>query len=232
MAGYPTGVPGLIPSSSEVSARWSRDHPWAAVYTFFMEREALSYPAGRLFFGTDTRLLTRALDAIRDVPEGGAALDIPCGGGVALRGLEGAGSVRFVAADISPAMLDRTESVARARGLPNVETRLADVEAMPFEDGEFDLVLSFAGLHCFPNPEVAVHEIARVTKPGGRFTGSFFANDSGARYALARAGGRAMGLLGPSATFGEVERWLDEAGFGDGHVEQSGALGYFTARRR
>src|SRR5205085_6039494 len=113
----------------------------------------------------------------------------------------------------------------------NVETRLADVEAMPFEDGEFDLVLSFAGLHCFPHPEVAVHEIARVVKPGGRFTGSFFANDSGTRFALARAGGRAIGLLGPSATFGEVERWLEESGFTGADVEQSGALGYFSAIR-
>ena len=42
---------------ADVSANWARGHPWAAVYDFFVEREALSRPAGLLLFGTDTRLL-------------------------------------------------------------------------------------------------------------------------------------------------------------------------------
>src|SRR5258708_624972 len=61
------------------------DHPWASVYDFFVEREALSRLLGRLLFGTDARLLYDQLDAIAAVPDGGSILDIPCGGGVRAR---------------------------------------------------------------------------------------------------------------------------------------------------
>src|SRR6266849_10159279 len=106
------------------------DHPWARVYDFFVEREALSRPIGWLLFGTDTRLLYDQLDAIGRVQDGGSILDIPCGGGVALRGLRPEQDVRYVAADISEAMLERTARVAADRGLAQVQYETADVEAL------------------------------------------------------------------------------------------------------
>jgi SAM-dependent methyltransferase len=214
-----------------VSANWRRGHPWAAVYDFFVEREALSRPAGKLLFGTDTKLLYEHMRAVDDVPDGGAVLDIPCGGGVALRALRPEHRIRYVAADIAPAMLQRTEEVARSRGLPQVETRIADAEDMPFADGEFDLCLSFAGLHCFPHPDVAAREIGRVVKPGGRFVGSVFLVDGGLRYEPLVVAGRLAGVLGPSGGMGDLERWLDDAGFADSSIERSGAIAYFDARR-
>ena len=45
---------------------------------------------------------------------------------------------------------------------------LADVGGCPFADGEFDLVVSFTGLHCFPDPHRAVAEMARVLHAGRR----------------------------------------------------------------
>ena len=52
---------------------------------------------------------------------------------------------------------------ARRRGWPSqVVPRIADVGALPFADGEFDLVVTFTGLHCFPDPRRAVAELARV----------------------------------------------------------------------
>ena len=216
---------------SGVSANWRRGHPWAAVYDFFVEREALSRPAGKLLFGTDTGLLYDEMRAVDDVPDGGAVLDVPCGGGVALRALRPGRRVRYVAADIAPAMLERTEQVARARGLDQVETRLADAEDMPFADGDFDLCLSFAGLHCVPHPGVATAEIARVLKPGGRFVGSVFLVDGGLRYRPMVVLGRAAGVMGPSGGFADLERWLDDAGFADTTIERSGAIAYFDATR-
>src|SRR3954447_24302099 len=113
---------------SGVSANWRRGHPWAAVYDFVVERESLSRPIGQLLFGTDTKLLYERMRAVDDVPAGGSVLDIPCGGGVALRALAPGDDVRYVAADIAPAMLRRTHEVARKRGLDQVETRIADAE--------------------------------------------------------------------------------------------------------
>jgi SAM-dependent methyltransferase len=215
---------------SGVSANWARGHPWAAVYDFFVEREALSRPAGRVLFGTDTRLLYDRMRAVDDVPDGGAILDIPCGGGVALRALRPERDVRYVAADIAPDMLARTAEVAGRRGLGQVETAEEDVEGLSFGDAEFDLVMSFAGLHCFPNPDVACREIARVLKRGGTFVGSVFLTDGGVRYQPMVLFGRAAGVMGPSGGRGDLERWLRDAGLREIEVERSGAIAYFRAR--
>ncbi|MEA2450808.1 MAG: hypothetical protein QOG63_2740 [Thermoleophilaceae bacterium] len=217
---------------SGVSANWARGHPWAAVYDFFVEREALSRPAGQLLFGTDTRLLYDGMQAVDEVPDGGAILDIPCGGGVALRAVRPEHDFHYVAADIAPAMLERTEQVARSRGLGSVvETAKEDVEGLSFEDDSFDLVLSFAGLHCFPHPDVACREIARVLRPGGSFVGSVFLTDGGIRYQPMVTFGRLAGVMGPSGGRADLERWLRDAGLGDVDIERSGAIAYFRARR-
>jgi SAM-dependent methyltransferase len=216
---------------SGVSANWRRGHPWAAVYDFFVERETLSRPVGKLVFGTDTGLLYDEMRAVEDVPEGGSILDIPCGGGVALRALARDRDVRYVAADIAPAMLARTRQVARERRLDQVETRIADAEDMPFADAEFDLCMSFAGLHCFPHPDMATREVARVLKPGGRFVGSVFLVDGSIRYLPMVVLGRVAGVMGPSGGMADLRRWFDEAGFADAQIERSGAIAYFSAPR-
>jgi ubiquinone/menaquinone biosynthesis C-methylase UbiE len=213
------------------SKAWEAGHPWASVYDFFVERESLARVAGWLAFGTDTSLLYSAIDAVGELPDGSAVLDIPTGGGVALRGLRPGQRIRYVAADIAPEMLARTEQVARERGLDQVEVQSADVEKLPFEDGEFDLVQSFAGLHCFPNPRKAVLEIARVVRPGGRFAGSVFLTDTGLRYKPAIIGGRLSGVMGPSGSRADLDRWLHDAGFRNVRIEVSGAIGYFSARK-
>jgi SAM-dependent methyltransferase len=219
--------------SADVSQLWRRNHPWAAVYDFVIERERLAAPLGRLLFGTDiARLYEAAETALGGLADGASVLDIPCGGGVALRGLDPGRHVRYVAADIAPAMLDRARREAAARGLHQVELVEADVEALPFADGEFDLCLTFTGLHCFPHPRVAVTELARCTAPGGRIVGSWLANDTGAVYEPSRRLGRVAGLLGPSCSIGELTGWLAAAGVGEILVQRSGALAYFTARRK
>ena len=182
-------------------------------------------------FDTDIRLLYRAIERIGDMPDGSDILDVPCGSGVALRGLRPSQKVRYVAGDIAAAMLDRTEREARRLGLPQVELRRADIERLPFDDGEFDLCVSFTGLHCFPDPRRAVFELARVTKPGGAISGSWVPTDTGARHMPARTLGRASGLMGPSATRPDVLAWLREAGYEDVEVVSSGGLAYFTGRR-
>jgi SAM-dependent methyltransferase len=202
------------------------------VYDFFVERETLARVAGRVAFGTDTSLLYDGIDAVGELPAGSAVLDIPVGGGVALRGLRRGQGLRYVAADISPDMLERTERVARELGVDDqVELREADVERLPFDDGEFDLVQSYAGLHCFPNPRKAVLEIARVLKRGGQFTGSVFLTDRGLRYQPAIIGGRIGGVMGPSGTHADLDAWLHDAGLQDVRIKLSGAIAYFSATK-
>lgn len=215
----------------DVSEVWRRGHPWAAVYDFAVEREALRRPLGRLVFGTDTRELFAGLDRLAALPPGAAVLDVPSGGGVALRALHPDAPVRYVAADISATMLRRTMGEAARRGLGQVRAARIDMQRMPFGDAAFDLCLSYAGLHCVPDPAAAVREVARCLRPGGRFEGTVFLVDTGPRYTPLRVAARAMGVLGPSGGADDLRGWLSDAGLTDVEVRRLGAMGRFSARR-
>lgn len=210
---------------------WQRGHPWAAVYDFIVEHERVGHGLARLGAGTDFGLLVAAAQAIGRLPDGSAVLDVPCGGGVALRGLRPEQDITYTAVDISEAMLARTRRSAARRGLRQVATVAADVGDLPFADAAYDLAVSFTGLHCFPDPRRAILELGRCVRPGGALTGSSLLSDNGLRYAPMRVGGRAMGLLGPGLSEAGLRRGLAEAGFGSVGVSRSGALSYFDARR-
>ncbi|CAB4720563.1 unannotated protein [freshwater metagenome] len=207
---------------------WSDDPLWATFYDWTVEHPL---PGRALWFAglqSDLRRLYAATDEISEQQPGARILDVPCGGGVALRGLRSAQGVEYVAADISQTMLDRTMESARERGVEHLVTpAIADVGDLPFDDASFDLVVSFTGLHCFPDPEAAVEQMCRVLRPGGAITGSAVLNDTGLRFELVRRGGRVAGLLGPGCTGEEVILWLTRAGVVDVTLEVSGAIGYF-----
>lgn len=74
---------------------------------------------------------------------------------------------RVIATDVTPEMLAETRRLADERGIANVETRIADAEALPFADASVDLVTCRLAFHHFPHPAVAMREFARVLKPGG-----------------------------------------------------------------
>ena len=142
---------------------WGEDPLWATFYDWTVEHPQAGGMLWRAGIGSDLRRLYAAAAEIGRQPAGSSVLDVPCGGGVALRGLRTGQGVRYVAADISRTMLERTMAVATRRQVAaQVEPVLADVAALPFADAEFDLVVSFTGLHCFPDPHQAVREMGRV----------------------------------------------------------------------
>lgn len=211
---------------------WSDDPLWGTFYDWTVEHPLAGGLLWKLGIGSSLDLLYAAAAEIGTLPAGSAVLDVPSGGGVALRGLREGQDLRYVAVDISAKMLDRTMAAARERGVADqVEPTPADVGALPFSDDAFDLVVSFTGLHCFPDPHRAVREMCRVLKPGGVITGSALLRDTGIRYEPLRRVGRAAGLLGPMCTTTEVRDWLREAGCTDVTLTISGAIGYFRAVR-
>ncbi|MDO8213053.1 class I SAM-dependent methyltransferase [Conexibacter sp. CPCC 206217] len=68
--------------------------------------------------------------------------------------------------DISPGMIETLRGNAERLGL-DVETAVAGADALPFEDGSFDLVLGHAVLHHLPDLARAFAEFDRVLRPGG-----------------------------------------------------------------
>jgi ubiquinone/menaquinone biosynthesis C-methylase UbiE len=93
-------------------------------------------------------------------------LDLGCGAGhTALAVAPHAASVTAV--DVTPEMLTVAAALAAERGIENVTFRPADVAALPFDDASFDLVTSRVSAHHYADPIAAVHEAARVLRPGG-----------------------------------------------------------------
>lgn len=72
----------------------------------------------------------------------------------------------IVASDLNATMLDAAATLGTARP---VEWRLADAQALPFDDESFDLVACQFGAMFFPDKPGAYAEIRRVLRPGGVF---------------------------------------------------------------
>jgi len=211
---------------------WEDDPAWASIYDWMVEHPRVGGTLWRIGLGSDLGELHRATAEIGRLPVGASVLDVPCGGGVALRGIQPGQDLHYVAADIAPAMLERTMAAARRRGVDGqVVPTVADVHALQFGDGEFDLVVSFTGLHCFPRPKDAVNELARVTRPGGALTGSTLLSNLTVRGIPLMIAGRIAGLLGPGVSAAELPLWLAEAGFSEVVIRRSGPMAYFHAVR-
>jgi SAM-dependent methyltransferase len=207
---------------------WAEDPPWATVYDWSVEHPLVGGLGWRVAVGSELTRLYAATAEIGTLPAGSVVLDVPCGGGVALRGLRAGQGATYLAVDIAQAMLDRTMVAARRRGVADqVVPRLADVGALPFDDGSVDLVVTFTGLHCFPDPRRAVAEMARVLRSGGVVTGSMLATDTGVRFEPIRRAGRRARLLGPMCSRAEVVTWFGAGGVPDLRVTTSGAIAYF-----
>ena len=76
-------------------------------------------------------------------------------------------SCQLTAVDVSPAML----TIARKRAMRlgrHVTFQVMDVEHLAFPDHSFDTVIDTLAVCTFPHPVVALGEMARVCKPGGR----------------------------------------------------------------
>ncbi|MFG1608754.1 methyltransferase domain-containing protein [Actinoplanes sp. NPDC049265] len=104
-----------------------------------------------------------SFDGVREVLDAGAGVGrftVPVAGRVA---------GRVVATDLFPGML-------RAIGSP-VKRCVADIQALPFTAGRFDLVLANHVLYHLPDIDLGVRELARVTSPAGTLVATTNADD-------------------------------------------------------
>jgi SAM-dependent methyltransferase len=215
----------------DLRERWRTGWLEATAYDSVIEHEHLARLLGRLIWGIDTSGFYRELARLADEPDGIKILDIPCGGGVAFRGLRPEQRVRYTAADLSPLMLRRARAEAERRHLDWIEFAEADVEVLPFEEASLDLCITYTGLHCFPHPAAALAEIARVLRPGGRVRGTCLVKGGGARQDLFVRFAQARRIFGPCGTQDELESWLMAAGISKVLTRRDGAVAYFSGIR-
>lgn len=125
------------------------------------------------FAGTAARVAEHARRQVDTVREGLIAFVGPAGGERAVDVGTGAGTLALalaplvrevVAVDLVPELLE----AARPSAPANVTFVEGDAVHLPFERGEFDLACSRRTIHHLARPELAIAELTRVTKPGGR----------------------------------------------------------------
>ena len=116
--------------------------------------------------GTTLQIVGETLCEAADLRSGQRVLDVAAGNGNATL----AAARRWcdvTSTDYVPALLDAGRRRAEAEGLP-IRFQQADVEALPFPDGSFDVVLSSFGVMFTPNHARAASELLRVCRAGGK----------------------------------------------------------------
>jgi SAM-dependent methyltransferase len=99
------------------------------------------------------------------IEPGMTVLDVAAGtGNAAIPAAQRGASV--TASDLTPELLEAGRQRADAEGV-ELEWVEGDAEALPFEDGSFDVVLSAIGAMFAPRHQDAADELVRVCRPGG-----------------------------------------------------------------
>jgi SAM-dependent methyltransferase len=94
---------------------------------------------------------------------GDTVLDLAAGTGDVTEALAQSG-VHVISTDVSPVMVE----AARRRGLPDVDHRVMDMQAIDLPDSSVDGVVSRYGYMLVPDPALALRDARRVLRPGGR----------------------------------------------------------------
>ncbi|MFC1711520.1 arsenite methyltransferase [Patescibacteria group bacterium] len=136
-----------------------------------------------------SRKIGYSKEEMNQVPAG-SNLGLGCGNPVAITSLKlgevvldlgsGAGFDAFLAVsrvgkkgkvigvDMTDEMLEKARENAKKNNFNNVEFRKGDIEDLPVEDNEVDVVISNCVINLAPDKEKVFRETYRVLKPGGR----------------------------------------------------------------
>jgi SAM-dependent methyltransferase len=100
------------------------------------------------------------------ISAGDRVLDVAAGSGNAAIPAARTGAT-VVASDLTPELLERGRELATAEGV-SLEWEEGDAEALPYDDGSFDAVISCVGVMFAPFHQASADELVRVTRSGGR----------------------------------------------------------------
>jgi arsenite methyltransferase len=108
--------------------------------------------------------------SLGELRPGEHVVDVGCGAGIdSLIAADMVGPAgQVVGVDMTPAMLRKARRSAAEAGKSNVEFREGYGESLPLPDAWADVVISNGVLNLMPDKSIALSEMARVLKPGGR----------------------------------------------------------------
>ena len=112
----------------------------------------------------DDRVTSLAIEKL--LPSNLTVADIGCGtGSLTFELARFAGKV--IGVDLSNEMLRRARALAKERAIRNVEFRQGDIFKLPLDSAGIDAVFCVMVMHFLPDPQSAIAELCRITRPGG-----------------------------------------------------------------
>jgi SAM-dependent methyltransferase len=157
-------------------------------------------------FGADLPTYATAVSEAK-LPPGGVVIDVGCGTGRALPALRDAVGPEgvVIGLDLTPQMLGVAQEHGRDQ---HAHLLVADARQLPFADASVDAVFAAGLIMHLPDTDAGLHQLARVTRPGGRLV---LFHPSG-RVALAARHGRTLSDDEPLSE-GPLRRSTDHTGW-------------------
>jgi ubiquinone/menaquinone biosynthesis C-methylase UbiE len=172
---------------------------------------------------------------------GPAHLEVACGTGTLLKMMKGwrrrrrLAPSRIVGVDYAASMLAGAR--ARFKGDAEIELVHADAADLPFDDNAFDTANIANAVHCLPDVDAALREVARVLKPGGTLAANVLLYPRGPwplgwiAERINRWGMR-KGILHTPYEEQDIRRRVESAGFVVSQAEVSGNCYNLLATKR
>ncbi len=216
-----------------------------AVHTHDGQSQVIHWPrrynwlVSIIMLGREGKLRRQMLD-LAEMRQGGAVLDVGCGTGTLLLAAAERVGPSGVLHGIDPSgeMVAHAKREAEARQVP-IDVVKGSADSLPYSEASIDTVFCTLVLHHLPKPmqAVAIREMRRVLRPGGRVA----IVDLQRPKSIARAFTAAMSLITLLHSLGsgtsrfdvlEFEPLLTELGFEDitHHSFGSGAIGALVGR--
>jgi arsenite methyltransferase len=114
---------------------------------------------------------------------------------------------RAIGIDMTPAMIERAQTNAKAAGYENVEFLLSTIDQIPLPDTSVDCVISNCVLNLAPDKPAVFREIARVLKPGGRVAVSDIALKHELPEAIAKSMAAYIGCIAGAILIDDYREW-------------------------
>lgn len=152
MTTSPTVSPSVTGTPEDLALKAKHAAMWASGSYRTVADEIVGSLGGILVDAVEVRANQRVLD----VAAGTGTAALPS----ARRGAD------VIATDLTPELLEVGRTAATAEGL-ELSWQTADAEALPFDNAQFDVVLSCIGVMFAPHHQLAADEVMRVCRPGG-----------------------------------------------------------------
>jgi len=161
--------------------------------------------------------------AIAAVRPGETVLDLGSGAGfdafLAARAVGSSG--RVIGVDMTPEMVSKARENAASAGFANIDFRRGQIESLPVEDGEVDVVISNCVINLSPDKPAVFREADRAPKPGGRIAVSDIVLTAELPEVIAKSLAAYVGCVAGAWLLEDYLAAVEAAGFRDVEVAAS-----------